>query len=115
MAVLQKTFTGAKSWIYAYEPETKQQFTMWAFEDKPNPTKAVCGKSASKQIVDGFFGKTDHVAIVPLEQRCPVNSEWYTTISLEQFEKQTRKERISVHHGNASIRTSAQISSFLNG
>ena len=78
--------------IYAYEPETKQQFTMWAFEDKPNPTKAVCGKSASKQIVDGFFGKTDHVAIVPLEQHCAVNSEWYTTISLEQFEKQIRKE-----------------------
>ena len=28
-----KIVTGDKSWIYAYEPETKQQSTMWEFED----------------------------------------------------------------------------------
>ena len=34
-----------------------------------------------------FFGKTGHVATV--KQRCAVNSEWYTTISSEKFEKRT--------------------------
>ena len=43
-----KDVTCDKSENYAYEPETKQQFTMWAFEDKPNPTKVVCRKSTSK-------------------------------------------------------------------
>ena len=63
-----KIVTGDTSWIYVYEPETKQQSTMWAFEDKPNATKVVCGKSTSKQRVAYFFGKTGHVAIVSLEQ-----------------------------------------------
>ena len=83
-----KIATADKSWICAYEPETKQQFNKWAFEDKPNPTKVVCEKSTSKQMVGCFFGKTGHVTTVPLEQRCTVNSEWYT-ISLEKFEKRT--------------------------
>ena len=77
-----KIVTAEQSRIYAYEPETKQS-TMWAFEDKPNPTKFVCEKSTSKQMVACFFGKTGHVATVPLEQGCTFNSEWHTTISLE--------------------------------
>ena len=38
-----KIVTSDKSWIYLYELEIKQQSTMWAFEDKPNPSKVVCG------------------------------------------------------------------------
>ena len=30
---------GDESWIYAYEPESKQQSTVWVFPDEPNPTK----------------------------------------------------------------------------
>ena len=54
-----KIVTGDESRIYAYEPETKQQSAVWIFEDEPNPTKIVRGKSTSKQIFACFFGKTD--------------------------------------------------------
>ena len=74
--------TGDESWIYAYEPESKQQSTLWVFQDEPNPTKVDRTRSTSKQMIAYFFGKTGHVAIVPLEQRRTVNSEWYTTIFL---------------------------------
>ena len=30
---------GDESWIYAYEPESKQQLTVWVFQDEPNLTK----------------------------------------------------------------------------
>ena len=53
--------TRGQSWIYAYEPESKQQSTVQVFQDEPNPT--------SKQMIACFFGKTGHVAIAPLEQR----------------------------------------------
>ena len=33
--------TGDESWFYAYEPESKQQPTMWVFQDEPKPTKVV--------------------------------------------------------------------------
>ena len=112
-------YTGDESWIYAYEPETKQQSTVWVFQDESNPTKVVRARSTSKQMVACFFGKTGHVATVPLEQRRTVNSEWYTTICLpevfEEIRKTNRRKRIILHHDNASSHTSRQTTAYLTG
>ena len=67
--------TGDESWIYAYERESRQQSTVWLFQDEPNPTKLTRTRSTSKQMIACFFEKTGHVAIVPLEHRRTVNSE----------------------------------------
>ena len=72
--------TSDESWIYAYEPENKQLSTVWVFQDEPNPTKGTSARNTSTQMIASFFRKIGHVAIVPLEQRKTVNSEWYTTI-----------------------------------
>lgn len=113
-----KIVTGDESWIYAYEPETKQQSTVWVFQDEPNPTKVTRSRSTSKQMVACFFAKTGHVATVPLEQRRTVNSEWYTTICLPEvfgeLRKTNRRRRIILHHDNASSHTSAQTKDFLS-
>ena len=65
-----------------------------------------------------FFGKTGHVAIVPLEQCRTVNSEWYTTICLpgvfQEIRKTNRRRRIILHHDNASSHISAQTTAFLS-
>ena len=110
-------YTGDESWIYAYEPETKQQSTVWVFQDEPKPTKVVRGRSTSKQMVACFFGIKGHVATVALEQRRTVNSEWYTTICLPEVIREIRKNqkqrRIILHHDNASAHTSAQTKEFL--
>ena len=84
-----------ESWICAYESETKQQSTVWVFEDEPNATKVPCGRSTSKQMVVCFFGKTGHVATVPLEHLMTFNSEWYTTIYMPKVfgEIQKRQEK----------------------
>ena len=60
--------TDDESWNYAYEPESKQQSTVWVFQDEPNPTKVARAENTSKQIIVCFFVKTGHIAIVPLEQ-----------------------------------------------
>ena len=66
-----------------------------------------------------FFGKTGHVATVPLEQRRTVNSEWYTTICLPEvfgeIRKTNKRRWIIVYHDNARSYTSAQTSAFLTG
>ena len=74
--------TSDESWIYAYEPDNKQQSTVLVLQDVPNPTKVARTRSTSKQMIACFFGKTGHAVFVPLEQRRRVNSEWYTTIYL---------------------------------
>ncbi|KAG5325413.1 SETMR methyltransferase, partial [Acromyrmex heyeri] len=33
--------TGDETWIYSYEPESKQQSTVWVFQNEPKPTKIV--------------------------------------------------------------------------
>ena len=81
-----KIVTSDESWICAYEPEKKQQSTVWVFEPEPNPMKVVCGKITSKQMVPSFFCTTGHGTTVPLEHRSTVNSEWYVCIkSSENF------------------------------
>ena len=82
--------TGDVSWIYAYEPESKQQSIVWVFQDEPNPTKDTRARSTSKQMIAYFFRKTGHIAIVPLEQHITVSSEWYTTISLQVVFKESQ-------------------------
>ena len=70
-----KIVTGDESRICAYEPDTKQQSPGCVFELVPKPTKVVCGKITSKQIVACFFCKTGNVATVLLEHRRTVRSE----------------------------------------
>ena len=67
--------TDDETWMYAYEPESKQQSTIWVVQDKPNPTKVARVGSTRKQMIACFFEKTGHVAIVPLEQHITVNSD----------------------------------------
>ena len=72
--------TGNESWIYAYEPQNKQQSTVLVLQDDPNSKKVARARSTSKQMIACVFGKTEHVAIVPLEQRRTVNSEPHSRV-----------------------------------
>lgn len=114
---IYKIVTGDESWIYAYEPETKQQSTVWVFQDEANPTKVARARSTSKQMIACFFSKTGHVATVPLDNQRTVNSEWYTTICLpevfEELRKNNKRRRIILHHDNASSHTSNQTIEYL--
>ena len=76
--------------INAYEPESKQKSI---FQDESNPTKVARARSTSKQMIACVFGRTGYVAIVPLEQRRSVNSEWYTTICLPESSKKLGKPK----------------------
>jgi len=109
--------TGDETWIYSYDPETKQQSTVWVFPDEPNPTKVVRPQSTSKKMIACFFGLTGHIATIPLEDRKTVNAKWYTEICLPKVMKEIRKtnknRRIMLHHDNASSHTARETKDFL--
>ncbi|GBP51726.1 hypothetical protein EVAR_96277_1 [Eumeta japonica] len=44
-------------WIYVYDPTTKQQSTVWVFQDEPTPTKVIRTESTLKQMVAYFVGQ----------------------------------------------------------
>lgn len=112
--------TGDESWVYSYDPETKQQSSVWVFEDEDLPTKVIRGRSVNKKMIAVFFRRSGPVAVIPLEDRRTVNSEWYCEVALPQmFAKlQTGRQRtglrnILVHHDNASSHTAARTLDFL--
>lgn len=109
--------SGDESWIYAYDPDSKQQSTVWVFQDEPKPTKVVRSRSTSKKMVATFVAKTGHVATIALEDRRTVNAEWYTTVCLPQvvaeLRKSNPKRRIILHHDNASSHTAARTIDYL--
>ena len=93
MAVLQqKIVTGDVSWIYAYEPETKQQSTVRVFEDEPNPTKVVREGSTSKQIIACFFFLF-RLSIVG-RSILSGTSQFVCLKSSQKFEKQTTEDKL---------------------
>jgi [histone H3]-lysine36 N-dimethyltransferase SETMAR len=109
--------SGDESWIYSYEPETKQQSTVWVFQDEAKPTKVVRSRSVSKKMIACFVSKTGHVASIPLEDRRTVNAEWYTTICLptvfSELRKGNKRRRIILHQDNASSHTAQQTRTYL--
>lgn len=95
-------YTSDESLTYAYKPETKQQSTVWVFQDGPNPTKVIYAWSTLEQMIVCFFGTTGHVATISLEQRRPANSECYTTISLWEMLGATRKKKAATEDHSSS-------------
>ena len=61
--------TGDETWVYQYDPETKQQSAVWVFPDENPPVKFKRSRSACKQMIACFFAKFGHVATIPLEDR----------------------------------------------
>ncbi|GBP75663.1 hypothetical protein EVAR_55877_1 [Eumeta japonica] len=66
------TIRDDETWIYYYEFKTKQQSTVWFYQDEPKQTKVAREQSASKRMIASFFNKTGHVTtflwrtVVPL-------------------------------------------------
>lgn len=113
--------TGDESWIYNYDPETKQQSTVWVFEKEEMPTKVIRGKSANKKMIAAFFRCSGPVAVIPLEDRKTVTADWYTEVCLPQVFEKLCSDRprsglrgILLHHDNATPHTAAKTLNFLH-
>jgi len=106
---------GDETWISSYEPESKQQSTVWVFQKEPKPRKAVHSRSTAKQMVACFFDYIGHVA---LEDQRTINIDSYTIICLPKVINKLRRTNqnrcIILHYDNARCHTAYQIVDFLS-
>jgi len=52
---LKNIVTGDESWVYGYEPETKQQSSRWKGPTSPRPKKGRQVRSKTKVMLLAFF------------------------------------------------------------
>ena len=67
--------TDNKTFVYQYDPETKQQSSVWLFSGESPPVKFKRSRSTSKNMIADFFAKSNHMAFVLLQERKTVNAE----------------------------------------
>ena len=113
--------TGDETWIYSYDPETKQQSAVWVFDEENPPTKVVRSRSAGKRMVAVFFRRQGLVKIVPLVEQCTVTAAWYSSVCLPAVFNELNSARpktglhgLLLHHDNASAHTAARTVDFLH-
>jgi histone-lysine N-methyltransferase SETMAR len=52
---ISKVITGDESWVYGYDPETKQQSSQWKSPNSPRPKKARQVRNNVKSMLIFFF------------------------------------------------------------
>jgi hypothetical protein len=71
---------GDESWIYGYDPETKQQLSQWKSPQSPRAEKAWQVRSSTKSMLTVFFVVKGiaHCEFVP--PNTTVNSDFYCDV-----------------------------------
>ena len=90
--VLEKVITGDESWVYGYDPETKQQSSQWKRPDEPWSKKARQSRSSVKSMLIVFFyyeGVVHHEYAPPGQT---INKEYYVQI-LKRLREAVRRKR----------------------
>ena len=87
--VLKKVITGDESWVYGYDPETKQQSSQWKRPDEPRPKKACPSRSHVKSMLIIFFDCV-HYEFAPRGQT--INKEYYVEV-LKRLRDAVRRKR----------------------
>ena len=76
---MSSVITGDESWVYGYDPETKQMSSQWKTASSPRPKKTRQVKSNVKTMLIAFFiDGLIHHEYVPRGQT--VNKEFYKTV-----------------------------------
>ena len=116
---MSRIITGDESWVYGYDPETKQQSSQWKRPHSPRPKKARQVRSGTKSMLVIFFDIRGvvHREFVPQGQT--VNAEFYCTI-LKRLREDIRRKRPELwrdgnwvlHHDNAPAHSALKTREF---
>ena len=88
---MSRVITGNESWVYGYDPETKQQSSQWKSPGSPRPKKARQSCSMTKSMFIVFFNIRGivHHEFAPEGQT--VNAEFYCSVLYHLREDIRRK------------------------
>jgi histone-lysine N-methyltransferase SETMAR len=110
---ISNTITGDETWVYGYDPETKQQSSQWKSPNSPRPKKSASSSQHRQVPVDYFFDFQGivHREFVPPGQT--VSGKFYSEV-LKRLREGIRHKRPDkwknnnwfLHHDNVPAHTS---------
>ena len=117
---LSRLITGDETWVYGYDPETKQQSSQWKRPSSPRPRKARQVRSATKSMMIVFFDIRGIIHREFLPRGQAVNAEFYCSV-LRRLREDIRRKRPSLwrdgnwvlHHDNAPAHNALRTREFL--
>lgn len=111
--------TADESWIYCYDPATKQQSTQWVEKGGPTPKKPRAQKSAAKAMVITFFDYRGMVYTHTVPQGQTINGEYYILVLKQLIKDHIPKKRPDLvghwklHQDNARPHVAKTVVEFL--
>jgi len=82
-----------ETWLYHYDPETKQQSMEWQQSGSLRPKKFRVQKSVGK-VLASFFWDQDGILLIIFQRAKTINAEYYSSllVQLRHFEGKTQQE-----------------------
>jgi len=81
-AFLHRVITMDETWLYLYEPESKQQSMVWKHPQSPPPKKAKTCRSAGKFMFLFFMDVDGMILQHAVPQGTTVNAEYYRKVGV---------------------------------
>jgi len=88
-----------KTWLYHYDPDTKQQSMEWWHSGSPCPKKFRVKKSAGKFLVSIFWDQDSIFCIHYLPKGQTINTEYYSSLLVQLKDVSKEKCRRKVTKG----------------
>ena len=82
-----------ETWLYHYDPETKQQSVEWRHSGSSNPKKSVVQKSAGKILASIFWDQDGILPIDYLSKDQTINAEFYLSSDVIEVHFEGKKPR----------------------
>ena len=102
-----RILTGDETWVYQYDPETKQQSKQWVSRGSAGPIKFKSERSVNKVMATVFWDEEGIVLVDFLQGRKTVTRSYYVDV-WKKLRTQVAKKRpgklhrgIIFHHDNA--------------
>jgi len=117
---MYSVITGDESWVYGFDPATKQMSSQWKTASSPWPKKARQVKSNVKTMLIAFFDIDGLVRHEYIPRGQTVNKEFYKTV-LQCLRDAVRRHRTEkwrsgnwiLHHENAPAHRAVTTNEFL--
>jgi len=86
-----------ETWLYQYDPETKQQSMDWRHSGSPRPKKFRMQKSAGKVLASIFWDQDGNLLIDYLPKGPTINEEYYSSliVQLNDILKEKRRGKVT--------------------